>query len=230
MNMVKPAIRMIGTVAILSLTIGSMGCSDDETTKDIAVTGQVLDAQGNAVAGAMVIIQFAKDVNPTIGRRGGEFAVAEPADVGDSTCTEVTDWCGRFVAQFTCLKDQVCSWDEHGSQGLWVPPGLYLLDSEDCESGEAAGSEVMFVDYGGNPAVFFDNGMQPLAMTGADGLFAILRCDVPIGVEFSCSEGTCTVAPDVVIRAWLGEKRGSSNEVFENNTAQLDVTVQLSDK
>ncbi|MCH8992552.1 MAG: hypothetical protein IIA44_12510 [Acidobacteria bacterium] len=212
--------------------MGLVACSDEEKTEDFAVTGQVLDAAGNAAAGAMVIIQFAQDVVTTAGRRGGEIPVTGPADVGDSTCYEVTDRCGRFVAQFTCLKEQVCSWDEHGLQGQWVPPGLYLLDSEDCESREAVGSEVTFVDYDGNPAEFFfaGVGMQPLAVTGADGRFAIRRCDVPIGVEFDCSEGTCMVALDVVIWAWKDDKRGSSNEEFSSSTAQLDVTVQLSDK
>jgi len=193
-----------------------VACSDDDDDEasDIAITGRVLDAQGQPVAGAGILIDY------TVACEVLSVAIpyplviepvpeASPAGVGDSTCVDVSDWCGESVTRFTCEGDQVCTWTGHDNDGLMAPPGLYRLNPYDCESFDPLPEFLVFVDPE-DVETLLNASTRPLAVTDADGRFSIARCLIPLGDKFDCTLGEqCEINADITLYAWKGSDRGS---------------------
>lgn len=221
----------------LGVTMAACSDDDDDAASDIAISGRVLDAQGQPVAGAGILI----DYTAVPGLQA--FALPYPIDtepipevipaaVGDSTCVDVSDWCGNPVARLSCEGNQVCAWDRYDNDGLVVPPGLYRLNPYDCESFDPYAERLIFVDHENIGSVLND-GTRPLAVTDADGRFAIPRCLIPLGERFNCTVGEpgepCEIDADITVYAWKGNDRGSIGATV-GTTGTVTAAIQFEEQ
>lgn len=227
--------RVFAGVLFASLwSILLVSCSNDDEKDNNAITGQVIDSDSLPVPAAHIAIDFRLADDSEL---FGKVAVVTtlkpyPADISDSSCNYIFDWCGELLTTIKCIGDELCIWDGTQLGVLNASPGLYTIERRDCETGITAQVDTVLLIRTDLEDELNDM-LIPLATTDFQGRFAIPRCLVPTGVQFGCvPEGepaVCEVDPFVLVYAWKDDKQGLERITIPDR-GTVEVTIQLSGK
>ncbi|HOX26202.1 MAG TPA: hypothetical protein PLL30_08430 [Candidatus Krumholzibacteria bacterium] len=227
---------ILGVLASLAL----LGACDDSTepdTMDSDIRGHVVDAQGEPVAGATVILQH--DVDPPLPfahdkpQTGIEFDLPEAGPV--------TMWIASFCDGDTLrmLVDgelppgqHVVVWDGLDDAGRVLPDGVYRMHLR-TEAGETHQElALLHVGYEGLDP---DAVVAPLAVTDDEGEFTLSQECLPFGFTFDRLDengdpiGTSTITREVRIWAFSAAAGavGASGWAAVDPETGAEVTVTL---
>ena len=226
--------RILLVIAALAL----IGACNDATPPDLPqndITGLVVDALGQPVAGATVVLQLATDrpmyVSPDKPQTHIEWSQPEAGNVK----LWISSYCDgdvlRMIADGYCPAGEgELSWDGMNDAGLVMPDGVYRYHLV-TEAGESTGSFPYFhLGYGG---LDDDASLAPEAITDMQGGFRLAQTCLPFGFAFDSVDGTgepistITITRSVRVWAFSGDVYGTSVSVTVSPDTGADVTVTM---
>lgn len=233
--------RVMSMVVLLSLVL--LAACDSGPGVDPDVTGRVVDAAGEPVAGAAVGIVYRFDGMEMPGDWERTLSHDKPQtelifDLPEPVPVRVTVWThdGRLVRTLVDWEDLVAgvhmvAWDGTADDGTPQPSGRYLVRIE--REGSATEESDLFL-YLHEPGEIH---RAPHALTDADGRFRIRRSLLPLGEELVATDetgevtGTATVASDFKVMAVRETESGylADSVVVDwpGGPAGVDVTLTL---
>jgi|GEM_PF-5601076 len=216
--------------------LGLSGCSDDPTEPvSGAITGQVLDGDGQPVAGAALLVEYEMPVFPADKPMTQvKFEIPKPG----AARLWITESCSGETIR-VLMDDTVdagthaVTWDGTDTAGLIVTSGVYIYHLE--FDGEIITRDLVLF-HGGYAAEADPDHYRHHAVSGADGRFRFVQDCLPFGHtsegtdELGNPTGTFTISRRVNIYALHADRpTGQSGWVTVDETAGVDVTVTLSD-
>lgn len=233
--------RKTYVIPLLILALFS-ACSEsttpDPTRNDIR--GLVLDASGQPVADATVVLQHT--VDPPLEGKADKirtmvrFDLAEPGPVrmwAASYCDN--DTVRLLVAGELPAGEQSIVWDELDDEGRPLADGVYWVHVVTAEQTIRKDIFLLRLGYGDLRAGAVP---APLAVTGADGHFTLDQACLPFGHAFVATDelgepsGTLTITREVRVWAFspdVGAAAGSALMMVDAE-AGAEVTVTLGPK
>lgn len=225
-------IYLIPLLVIASLLLTS--CSDDPTRPLSApITGQVLDADGQAVPGAVIMLEY--ELPQGLGEKiRTAIRIAVPA--AGRVRVWISDPCTRET--ICVLMDEeapagtlTVTWDGRDESGLTVASGVYRFNLE--AEGETTDNDFLLMhggfDFDADPASF-----RPHAVTNDDGRFSIAQGCLAFGfVSTAINEsgqevGTFTVSRNIKLFALHPDHpTGSSDWVTADFADGIEVSISL---
>ncbi|MBK6900603.1 MAG: hypothetical protein IPH09_15570 [bacterium] len=227
-------------ILLATATLALIGACNDatppgETNSDIR--GRVVDAQGQPVAGAAVVLQYAT-TPPMTGKQDKPQTVIEFSlrETGHAMVW-IADYCDGSILRRIADGDfpagvHAFTWDGLDDEGRILPDGAYRCHVV-TDAGESTGTLLLlFQEYGGFAA---DAAVAPLAVTDHRGRFTLAQACLPFGYVYAVDNGlgdiveVFTINRDVRIWAFgaAAGARGSSAAVTVDPDAGVYVTVTL---
>ncbi len=221
--------RRVATNLIpLLMLFEQAGCSKKQPTEDWAVTGRVVDSMGVPVPSANVAIDYSVTTQPSVVRAVNWHDGARLSGIErDSTCIGVWDLCGEPVVELRCGAG-ICGWDGRNSSGRIVSPGVYRARIGSCDSSNADTEYLVLVKPKPLAGVIGPK-LTPVAITDAQGRFAIRPCGVATGIPLECQndygvQDTCVVLDSITVFAWGDSLWG---EVTAVHSARRTTNVEI---
>lgn len=229
----------LGMILVAMTAVAWLGaCSDstDPDPVDSSLRGTVVDALGQPVAGATVVLQYA--VDPPIGSPFDKPATQIRLELPESG--PVTLWISSYCDGDTVrmLVDgemppgqHMIAWDGRDDAGRTLPDGVYRLHLVTVEGQTDSALAMMYFGYQLPEAAT----LVPLAVTDAHGRFALSQGCLPFGFRQDAVDeqgnitGTFTVTRTVRVWAYdpqSGALTSSSALVIDAETG-ADVTVDF---
>ncbi|MDO9171623.1 MAG: FlgD immunoglobulin-like domain containing protein [bacterium] len=228
--------RILLATATLAL-IGA--CNDatppDETNSDIR--GRVVDAQGQPVAGAAVVLQYAT-TPPMTGKQDKpqtqiEFDLRESGHLS----VWISDYCDDSTLRWLADGDypagtHAFTWNGLDDEGRILPDGAYQCHVVTDDGERTWTLLLLFQEYGGFAA---DAAVAPLAVTDGGGRFTLAQACLPFGYVYEVENGlgelveVFTINRDVQVWAFSEDAgaSGSSAVVTVDPETGADITVTL---
>jgi hypothetical protein len=226
-----------GRILIL-LAVGLLIGACSETTKperiDNDLRGQVVDSLGQPVAGATVVLQYAVDlpVGSTFDkpRTTIQFGIPEQGPV----TLWISSYCDGDTVRMLLAGElppgqHEVLWDGQDDAGRTMPDGVYRYHLLTATGRNDQAIVLLYPGYQLPEAASF----APLAVTDANGRFALSQACLPFGFSFDAVNeigeilGTATVTRSV--RVWAYDPRSGalagSPEVVVDATTGAEVTV-----
>lgn len=233
--------RVMSLIVLLSLVL--LAACDSGPGVDPDVTGTVVDASGDPVAGAAVGIVYRFDGMEMPGDWERTLSHDKPQtelifDLPDPVPVRVTVWTHdrRLVRTLVDWEDLVAgvhmvAWDATADDGTPQPSGRYLVRIE--REGMATEESDIFLYLHEAGEIH----RAPHAVTDADGRFRIRRSLLPLGEEMVATDelgevvATATVASDFKLLAVVEQSDAyiSDDAVVDwpGGPAGVDVTLTL---
>lgn len=233
--------RLISILILLPLLI--LAACDSGPGVDPDVTGLVVDAAGDPVAGAAVGLVYRFDGMALPGdwppvlshakpQTGIDFDLPDPVPVTVTILAHDRTHVRTLVDDETLPAGQhLAVWDATDDAGVPQPSGSYIVRIE--REGEPVQESDLFL-------YFFDPGeihRAPHAVTDADGRFRIRRALLPLGVEIEATDelgevvASATVADDFKIMAVVEVDPGFVSDaevvIWPGGPAGVHVTLTL---
>jgi hypothetical protein len=228
--------RILLATATLAL-IGACNDSTPPVETNSALRGQVVDALGQPVAGAAVILQYGT-TPPMSGKQdkpqiGIEFGLP----VAGHVTAWIADYCDDDVLRLLADRDfpgggHVILWDGLDDDSRVLPDGVYRFhlvtdDGEDIQT-----LAILRMGYGDFAP---DTALAPLAVADAQGRFTLAQACLPFGYVYEVVNGlgelveVFTINRDVRVWAFSAAAgaSGASAEVTVDPDTGADVTVSL---
>jgi hypothetical protein len=186
------------------------GCSDstEPSGTDSDLRGQVVDALGQPVAGATVVLQY--EVDPPVGgafdkpQTGLRFELPEDGLATLWVSSFCDDDTVRMVVDGELPAGQhMFVWDGKDDEGLTMPDGVYHFHLVTASGASQQPFLLLYLGYDNLPE---DAVLAPLAVTDARGGFALSQACLPLGFVFDTLDevgqviGQATVTRSV--RVW----------------------------
>jgi len=228
MNSGAPVCMIAKTIIPLLLVCTQAGCSENKTSGDWAVTGRVIDSLGRPVSAARVGIDYSASSQRTMASTIYQQTRVRPSESErDSTCIAIWNLCGEPVTSIRCGAG-LCGWDGHNDSGQIVPLGLYRVRSGSCDSSNASAEFLILVKPKSLSDMIGPN-LSPLAITDAQGRFAIRSCVMATGIPIACEndygiQDTCFVSDSITVFAWADSSWG---EVPAHHSVKRTTDVQI---
>ncbi len=227
---------VIGMLAALTLVVA---CGDSTEPPQVSsdIRGVVLDAAGQAVDGATVVLQFESDVPvPTIADKPQtqiRYSLAEAGHVA----VWVASYCDGDTLRLLVDEDRpagilLFTWDGRDDEGRVAPDGVYRFHVVTAD-GETANE--MLLMYLGYQNVAEDAVLRPVAVTDATGHFAMSQACRALGFVFHAVDELGTPIGDYevshTVRAWavdpVTDARTAGDWVTVDPASGADMTVTL---
>ncbi len=225
---------------IVIATLALIGACNDatppaETNSDLR--GQVVDALGQPVAGAAVILQY--DTTPPMSGKQDkpqmqiEFGLLDPGHV----TAWIADYCDGDILRLLADGDfprgnHSILWDGLDDDNRVLPDGVYRFHLVTDAGEDIQSLAILRMGYGDFAA---DTALAPLAIADAQGRFTLPQACLPFGFEYEVVDGLGN--PVVVftinrsVRVWAfsasAGASGSSPVVTVDPDTGADVTVTL---
>ncbi len=227
-------------ILLATATLALIGACNDatppgETNSDIR--GRVVDALGQPVAGASVVLQYAT-TPPMTGKQDKpqtsiEFGLREAGHAA----VWISDYCDGSIVRWLADGDfpagtSAITWNGLDDEGRILPDGAYQCHVVTDDGERAWTLLLLFQEYGGFAA---DAAVAPLAVTDHRGRFTLAQACLPFGYVYAVENGlgdiveVFTINRDVRVWAFgvAAGARGASAAVTVDPDAGAYVTVTL---
>lgn len=212
-------------------------CNDSTPPDDSNIRGRVVDAQGQPVAGAAVVLQY-DTTPPMTGKQDKpqtmiEFDLREAGHV----TVWISDYCDGSILRLLADRDffagtHAITWDELDDEGRILPDGAYQCHVVTDDGERTWTILILFQEYGGFAT---DAVVAPLVVTDSRGRFTLAQACLPFGYVYEVDNGlgelvgVFTIIRDVQVWAFseAAGARGSSAVVTVDPDSGADVTVTL---
>jgi hypothetical protein len=226
--------RILLVIAALAL-IGACNDATPPVETDSDLRGQVVDALGQPVAGAAVVLQLDTDPPPSVKQDKPQAMFEFDLPVAG----RVTSWLGSYCDGDTVrllVDDElqagshVVLWDGLDDDGRLLPDDVYWFHLVTGAGEETRPLLLLRLGYEHIAA----DALAPQAVTDSDGRFTLPQACLPFGYVYEAVDelgdpiATVTVIRSVRVWAYYGDVGGASAAVTVDPDTGAEVTVTLS--
>ena len=229
--------RMTRILLMIATMVLIGACNDSTPPDESNIRGRVVDAQGQPVAGAVVVLQY--DTTPPMSGKQDkpQTQIAFVLGAAGHAKVWINDYCNGSTLRLLADRDYPAghheiTWDGLDDAGRILPDGAYQCHVETDAAERTWTVLILFQEYGDFAA---DAVVAPLAVTDSRGRFTLAQACLPFGYVYEVENGlgelveVFTIIRDVQVWAFseAAGARGSSAVVTVDPETGADVTVTL---